>query len=124
MSWHITVYPMAVRQHHESLGGESARNQYFEAYEELPKFSAADTQAIREHLQERGYRYDSAEGSYVHQEEERATAMLTDHAVYFMGKGGDAIMEISMTSGEFTYHYALPEGAFAVWDKQDAAWRV
>jgi hypothetical protein len=122
MSWHVNVYPQATREAFEKLASEGERDALFENYDALPKFPEEHRKAIEAHLERRGYRYDAAERRYVHQEHPGATVMLTDHAAYFMGKGGDATMEISMTSGEFTYHFAIPKGVFAVWDPQDQKW--
>ena len=123
MSWHVTVYSIAVRQGHEALESSGEKEAYFEAYNDLPKFSEEALAEAKAHLERRDYIWDDAERGYVHKKYPGATAMLTDHAIYFMGKGEDGIMEISMTSGEFTYHYAVPDDTYAVWDMQDQQWR-
>lgn len=122
MSWHITVYPKAVREQYENAGAPADRDRLLEETQSLPRFSKEDMEQIKKHLDRRQYTRNAGGGRLYHAEYPGAEVLLTDHAVYFTGKGEDGTMEISMTASEFAGSYLMPKDTFAVFDQQDQRW--
>lgn len=121
MSWHISVFRREVGEIAEGLP-DAEKEAYLENYRELPAFTERELEVIKKHLERREYIPDGG-NRYRHESQAGATAMLSPHALEFMGKG-DGVMEITLTALEFASSFLVPKDMFSVYDPQDDRWNV
>lgn len=116
MGYHIQLYRKEVKEQQMASGQDV---EFFEKTENLLPFTAEQKEKLKSRLLKYGYHIER-EGSdkivFEHKKEPSVEAMLTHHGLFFTGRG-DGIMEISMTSSEFT-----DGGEFAKFDPQNDGW--
>ena len=119
MSWHIDVYKAQAKTMYEALSTPDERDELFEG-DVLPELNDEEIEVMKKHLERRGYRTRDGH-RYEHEDEPGATATLRRRGLHFVGRG-DGVMEVTMTASEFSSHFAIPKGMFAVWDMQEQCW--
>lgn len=122
MSWHISVFRREVGEKVESMSSEDEKDAYLENYQDLPAFTDRELEVIKKHLDRREYVMEGG-NHYHHKTQAGATALLSPHALEFMGKG-DGVMEITLTALEFASSFLVPKDMFSVYDPQDDRWNI
>ncbi len=127
MSYSITVYPIGFYEKVKKLDLNFDETcEFLEVEDNLVNFTEEQTEKIEDHLKYRGY---SSKGDgktrkdFTNKKYPSVSVMLTKNALFFNARGGDDVMEISMTSAEFKSSFGL-KGFFAVFDTQNETWKA
>lgn len=127
MSYSITVYPIQFLKKTQDLNlSFDDVCEFLEKEENLINFTEEQLEKIESHLKKRHYALineSTSRKDFENEEEPSASAMLVKNALFFNARGGDGIMEISMTSSEFNSSYGLKD-FFAVFDTQNDGWQI
>ncbi len=118
MSHSINVYCIEVQKNCIEQGVDPYN--FIEIEENLMDFSEERLKLILEHLNLRGYKQKKKwkdKTLFLHPKLKSVEVSLYKNALFFNGRG-DAIFDITMDSGEFTYYYQL-KGNFAVFDSMN-----
>lgn len=115
MSYNVQLYRNEVKE--KELNDRNA--DFFENEDNLLSFTPTQKASLTERLLKYGYVIEKEAKDMVafrNENEDDASALLTDRALYFSASG-EGIFEISMTASEFT-----DTGEFVKYDPQAGGW--
>ena len=115
MSYNIQLY----RKETKEIQLNHPSEDFFENEENLLPFTPQQKASLTERLLQYEYIVEKEgedETTFINTNEEGATALLTNRALYFSASG-EGIFEISMTASEFT-----DTGEYAKYDPQAGGW--
>jgi len=115
MSYDIQLYRKEVKEKELNAGHED----FFENEDNLLPFTPTQKTSLIERLLQYGYVIENETKdttTFRNENEDDASALLTDRALYFSASG-EGIFEISMTASEFT-----DTGEFVKYDPQAGGW--
>ncbi len=115
MSYNIQLYRKEVKKKHITSNDEN----FFESEENLVPFTKEQKEYLKKRLLRSGYIIENEENEIIafgFKKDNATTALLTNSGLFF-SSSGDGIVEISMTSSEFT-----DTEEFLKYDPQDNGW--